>query len=65
MLDNEFLEEAISNIENWNYGGLKEIKLLSEDEIKGIAYQVESGDYCDYDIINLCVTALRYLRNKK
>lgn len=69
MLDVKFLEEALPNIDNWSYGQLKDIKLLSREEVEeilrywnGYRYRgnVEYIVNCD-DVFRLCITALYYM----
>lgn len=60
MVDIKLLEDVIQDIDSWNYGDLKEIKILSEEEIKKLTYDLDN--MCDNEILSLCVTALHHMR---
>ena len=60
MVDIKLLEDVIQDIDSWNYGDLKEIKLLSEEEIKKLTDDLDM--VCDNEILSLCVTALHHMR---
>lgn len=64
MVDIKLLEDVIGNIDEMTYGELKNIKLLSEDEVLKIAKRVNCDNYDNHDVYSLCVTLLNLLRDK-
>lgn len=72
MLDLDFLEEVIPNIDEWTYADLKKIKILSVNEILDnlkICCEANKGvGEVDIDIevfTNLCITAISHTIKKQ
>lgn len=61
-MDIKVLEEIIPDIDKWEYGDLKKIKLLTKEQTETLMADVPYGYHSDKDIIDACVTALYYMK---
>lgn len=62
MIDTKLLEEFIPNIDTWQYADVKKIKLLTKGEVQILADDVRYEYHSDKDVIDVCITALYYMK---
>lgn len=63
----EIAEQIIPNINDWSHGDIKDLELLSKDEVESLLNEFceDTGNYSDWDCIQICVTALYYMNKHK
>lgn len=59
----EIAEQLIPNINDWSHGDIKDLELLSKDEVENWLkeFSDDTGNYSNWDCIQICVTALYYM----